>query len=117
MDKSIPETLRKINMELKGPAFLSIFLSFLIVISFLGYKILSSPYTATKKEVNYIKSNFAPLKPSASSTNSHFIYASKQGSKYYYYNCKSTIKEGNKIYFDSDASALKAGYTLAKACQ
>lgn len=117
MDKSITETLRKINMELRGANFLSIFLSLILLTTFTGYKIFTSSQIRETQEMSYIKSNFISQNSNQNTKNSHFIYASIRGKKYYYYNCKSTIKEANKIYFDSDAAALKAGYTLAAACK
>ena len=45
------------------------------------------------------------------------IVASKNGSTYYFPWCSNSIKEENKIYFQSDDEATKAGYRLAKNCQ
>ncbi len=114
MDKSITETLRKINMELRGANFLSIFLSLILLSAFIAYKIFTSSYITEAKEMNYIKSDFISQNKTKKI---HFIYASIRGKKYYYYNCKSTIKEANKIYFKDDNQALKAGYTLSKTCK
>jgi hypothetical protein len=44
-------------------------------------------------------------------------YASRNGSRYYFEWCSSQIKESNKIFFDSESAAEKAGYTLASGCQ
>lgn len=47
------------------------------------------------------------------------IVASSGGKKYYYVWCKgvANLKESKKIYFDSEALAQKAGYTLAASCK
>jgi hypothetical protein len=45
------------------------------------------------------------------------VYASRNGSRYYFEWCSSQIKESNKIFFDSESAAEKAGYTLASGCQ
>lgn len=44
------------------------------------------------------------------------IAASKQGRAYYFPWCSNAIKEENKIYFDREEEAKKAGYQLAKNC-
>lgn len=115
MQKSITETLKKINTELSGSAFLSILLTFISLNLFLGYKIVSSEYFLDKNELQYQNSSFSESQDT--NINKHFIYASKRGTKYYYWNCKASIKEANKIYFETDASAQKAGYTLSKTCK
>jgi hypothetical protein len=48
-----------------------------------------------------------------------YITASKNGTKYYYQNCSgvSRIKVENRIYFESEDEAQKAGYALANNCQ
>jgi methylphosphotriester-DNA--protein-cysteine methyltransferase len=51
------------------------------------------------------------------SKNNGFIYASKKGKKYYFYNCKSSIKEENKIYFNTEDEAKESGRTLASGCK
>lgn len=46
------------------------------------------------------------------------VVVSKNGSKWHYLWCPGAkqIKEENKIYFDSEAEAVSAGYTLAANC-
>src|SRR5262245_12530579 len=41
------------------------------------------------------------------------VFASSQGTRYYYSDCRNTISEKNKISFASSAMAEAAGYTLA----
>ena len=112
MWKSITETLKKINIELKGPSFLSIILSLLIINIFVGYKVYSSQFSFENESLIYGFSNTLAQNPK-----DKFIYASKRGTKYYYFNCKSSIKEENKIYFNTEESAISAGYSLAKTCK
>lgn len=47
------------------------------------------------------------------------IVASRKGSKYHYPWCSGakTMKESNKIWFDSEAEARVSGYTPAKNCK
>lgn len=45
------------------------------------------------------------------------VYASKNGSAYYFPWCKNAIKEENKMTFSSEREAQNAGYTLAKNCE
>ncbi len=44
------------------------------------------------------------------------VFASKNGSRYYFEWCSSQVKESNKVYFDSEDLAEGAGYTLASGC-
>lgn len=116
MGESISKTWKKINIELKGKPFLSIILTLILCISYLSYKIINSPDLFIAKAFNYQASNIS-IETLKKANSVRFIYASRRGTKYYFYNCKSSIKEANKIYFDSEEEAQKAGYTLAKACQ
>ena len=115
MDKSITETLKKINIELKGSGFLSIILSLTFIISFINFKSFKAYKAAPNKAFSYMPSKIS--KEAFRSESKQYIYASKRGTKYYYFNCKSTIKEENKIFFESEEMAERAGYSLAKACQ
>ncbi|MDR3519941.1 MAG: hypothetical protein P4L63_03610 [Candidatus Pacebacteria bacterium] len=56
------------------------------------------------------------LTPGTSSAKPFF--ASSKGKKYYTANCSAgkTIKPANLIYFDTEAAAQKAGYTLSSSC-
>lgn len=59
----------------------------------------------------------APATPQAPLTAGAYV-ASKSGSKYYPQGCSaaSRIKEANKVYFDTAASAEAAGYQPAANC-
>jgi hypothetical protein len=116
MWKSITETLKKINTELKGGAFLSIILTLILLSLFVGYKILAADYPEQKDNLVYQVADIQNS-PFSFSDKSHFIYASSRGTKYYYFNCKSSIKEANKIYFETDVAAISAGYSLSKTCK
>ncbi len=54
-----------------------------------------------------------------STKTSQNYFASKNGHKYYPSGCSAgkTIKDGNKIYFNSPAEAEKAGYELSSSCK
>lgn len=117
MFRSITETLKKINIELKGGAFISIISTLSILSLFVVYKISSSDFSANSQNIDYQTSAFLSGNVTKDENSKHFIYASKRGKKYYYYNCKSSIKEENKIYFDNDEAAQRSGYTLSKTCK
>jgi len=116
MGESISKTWKKINVELKGKPFLSIILTLILCVSYLSYKILTYPNLFSAKAFDYQASNIS-AETLKKANSIRYIYASRRGSKYYFYNCKSSIKESNKIFFDSEGQAQKAGYTLAKTCQ
>jgi len=52
-------------------------------------------------------------------SNGKNFFASKKGKKYYSVDCSAgkTIKEENKVYFNTGEEAQKAGYELSSACQ
>ncbi len=45
------------------------------------------------------------------------IFASKNGTKYYFNGCSSQVKEENKIWFTSEDEALAAGFTKSSTCK
>jgi hypothetical protein len=47
------------------------------------------------------------------------FFASSRGSKYYSISCGAgkTIKEENRVYFNTSTEAEKAGYTLSSSCK
>ncbi len=51
-------------------------------------------------------------------TSSGNFFASTRGSKYYPVNCSAgkTIKQENRIYFNTGEEAVKAGYELSGSC-
>ncbi len=113
MGKSITETLKKINIELSGGVFYSLLISIVVLDLFMGFKIYNIYKSKNSDHLIYQKSS---ILNSSTDSNSK-IYASSKGSKYYFPNCKSSIKEENKIYFNSEIEAENAGYSLAKTCK
>lgn len=67
--------------------------------------------------------NFLKINPNLDRTNnintSKSFFASKRGKKYYPIGCSAgkSIKQNNKIFFDSKEKAEKAGYTLSNSCR
>lgn len=63
------------------------------------------------------------IKTSSATQNSNSagktFFASNRGSKYYSIGCSAgkTIKQENKIYFDTKEAAERAGYTLSSSCR
>ena len=110
----ITEKLKKINKFLKGATFLSLSLSFLVLILFLSYKIFFLNFSK-KNNFFYQESKFNYNKEELKKKD-YFVYASKKGKKYYFYNCKSSIKEENRIYFKTEQEVKNLGYILAKTC-
>lgn len=115
MGKSITETLKKINIELSGGVFYSVLISLAILDIYMGFKIYSNYKSKNADHLVYQKQTIYNSL-STYSQNVSRIYASSKGSKYYLANCKSSIKEENKIYFDTEADAQNAGYSLSKSC-
>ncbi|MCE9585185.1 hypothetical protein K8Q94_00990 [Candidatus Nomurabacteria bacterium] len=60
----------------------------------------------------------APKTTSNTSQNSGNYFASKKGHKYYSAGCSAgkSLKEENKIYFETSLQAESAGYTLSSSC-
>ena len=115
MSRSITETFKKINIELSGEAFYSILISLAILDLFIGYKIYSTNKILNNKDNLIYQKSEISNKNQKLKSNFNF-YASSKGSKYYFSNCKSSIKQENKIYFDSEDEAKNAGYSLSKSC-
>jgi DNA/RNA endonuclease YhcR with UshA esterase domain len=63
--------------------------------------------------------NESAQKSESGGTATDTIFASKNGSTYYFSSCGSSsrIKEENKIWFTDETAAQSAGYRLAKACE
>ncbi|MBY0376736.1 metal-binding protein, partial [Patescibacteria group bacterium] len=49
---------------------------------------------------------------------SNIFFASNRGNKYYPLSCSAgkTIKQENRVFFDSASAAESAGYTLSSSC-
>ncbi len=62
--------------------------------------------------------NSSNLQNSKKSISGNF-FASSRGTKYYSISCSAgkTIKEENRIYFDTSTEAQNAGYELSSACK
>lgn len=116
MGKSITETLKKINIELSGGVLYSILVSLVVLDVFIGFKIYSNYKSKSSDHLAYQKQSIYNS-PDSVNRDLSKIYASSKGSKYYLANCKSSIKEENKIYFNTEAEAQNAGYQLSKSCQ
>ena len=116
MGKSITETLKKINIEISGGVLYSILISLVVLDIFICIKISSAN---TLKSRDYLFYQKGQIENNNKDTNGdkYKIYASSKGSKYYLANCKSNIKEENKIYFDTEIEAQNAGYSLSKSCR
>jgi len=64
------------------------------------------------------KSNNAGIPPVSNSVSKPF-FASSRGSKYYPKTCSAgkSIKQANRVYFDTKSEAEKAGYTMSASCK
>lgn len=116
MPKSITETFQKINIDLAGKPFFSILATLLILIVFMAIQITLAVKSSSQGESTFIESQYH-YNPQSEGVKFNYIYASSRGSKYYFYNCKASIKEENKIFFETELAAKSQGYSLAKACQ
>lgn len=114
---SFKYTLEKININLAGKPILSISITLIFIILFIFLKINSLERAYTNSNLIFTKSDYKYSKNNKENNKLHYIYASSRGTKYYFYNCKSSIKESNKIYFETELEAIQAGYSLAKACK
>jgi len=119
---SLTETLKKINQEISKTALVSISFSLLILITFLGFKIMQAENLNQNLKINYIKkqslNSYEVLNATGHNlSEKFFIYASRRGKKYYFYNCKSSIKEENRIYFQTEQDAKDSGYILSQSCK
>lgn len=72
--------------------------------------LLSTPKTASKS---------TPSGTISQPTGSKNFFASSRGTKYYPVGCTAgkTLKQENRIYFETRESAEKAGYVLSSSCR
>ncbi len=117
------------GLKLKGDFFVVILIVLVGLISF-GLGKLSalektSAVVGTHNEINTVatalESSNLPIKsvstPKAIVENSEgMVFASKSGTRYYYPDCSSRVKEENKIWFNSIEEAEATGRTLASGC-
>ncbi len=75
----------------------------------------------TGQEANVIESisENTPISENFQKTNLKNYFASNRGTKYYSLSCSAgkTIKEENRIYFNTSTEAQAAGYELSSACR
>lgn len=72
------------------------------------------------KSENIISFESFQKKPENDEINSQdLVFASKNGTKYYFKNCSglSRIKQENLISFDSEKEAIESGFEKAKTCK
>ncbi len=72
------------------------------------------------QEANIIKSTENSLNSlNTESSNFKNFFASNRGTKYYSLGCSGgkTIKEENRVYFDTTKDAESAGYVLSSTCK
>ncbi len=81
-----------------------------------GIKVEYSGQEATV--IDFLGQNSSNLKNSEKSISGNF-FASNRGTKYYSISCGAgkTIKEENRIYFNTSTEAQSAGYELSNACK
>jgi len=99
--------------------FIAILLCLIGIISFiLGRYSVLQPSFATQAIENQAGVVFIDKPGFAEAVDATRVVASKGGTKYHLLTCSgaSTIKETNKIYFDSIEQAKAAGYTPAANC-
>ncbi|MFA6297102.1 MAG: hypothetical protein WC629_00910 [Candidatus Paceibacterota bacterium] len=93
-----------------------------------GVVVISAGWWTVSNSKNAVQENSPVVKEqgiitdnasSSVGTSSGKYVASKNGSKYFPEGCNGSksIKEGNKIYFNTPEEAQKAGYELAKNCK
>ena len=92
-----------------------------VVIISAGWWTVSASKRVVQESGQVVKEQGIVVENTSSSTagGSGRYIASKNGSKYFPEDCSSskTIKEENKIFFNTPEEAQKAGYELAKNCK
>lgn len=77
-------------------------------------------YAITSKRfpIKYEKQAFEiPNKDASGMGEGMLFMASRTGQKYYPIDCKTNIKDENKIYFSSEIEAQKAGFERSATCR
>ena len=75
------------------------------------------PGSLSGSPLNALKS--PKIEPTIENTGKQTFFASSRGSKYYPINCEAgkSIKQENRIYFDTEAEAQSAGYERSASCR
>lgn len=80
-----------------------------------SFTIRQSTQDSVPLQANTITAVMPQNTPSPVQTTKAYV-ASKAGKNYYRIDCKNRIKEENKIYFQTEIDAKKAGYTPSATC-
>lgn len=121
MDVSIHDILTKIKGQGRGRAGeTALIIGLFIVANIVSYIIGSSTSTSIETSPVIIASNVKSYDEAISSVNLNtgIVFASKNGTKFYYDNCSGgkSIKSENRIWFETVEEAQAAGYTIATNC-
>ena len=83
-----------------------------------GLKIEYRDQSASGITTTEFNQNTPLIKKESINTTGKNFFASSRGTKYYPLGCSAgkTIKQENRIYFDTADEAEKAGYTLSTSC-
>ncbi len=115
---SIPEYLQKIKPEL--PDILTVSCIVLICTAAMGlYRIQAQIVQSGEVQVVQATSTAITRIANAEVGDGRPVYASKNGTKYYYSTCAGIkrIKESNLVTFASAGLAISEGYGLANGCK
>lgn|SRR3989344_5633185 len=133
---SINDQLQKIKQFLSGDKGKAFYITLLIIMvsgsSFglgrLSKTLVSMEPVRIEYEAQSLVANATQIGPkaglpaetsaSAGDSATGLFVASRRGKKYYPIKCSaaSTLKEDNKIFFNTEAEAQSAGYTISSSC-
>lgn len=110
----------------KGKDILTIIIVILVGLGSFGIGRLSKENSSSGIKITYPNQEATAIKAfdsvqsttNTSQKGSKGYFASKRGNKYYPIDCSSgkTIKEENRVYFNSSIEAEKGGYQLSSSC-
>ncbi len=118
MGNSIQDYLKKINSRLTLLDCVSLLITCLLLLGFLGYLYLQKE----KNSIPVIYRAYSGEKSdnkNVNTTEEYRPFASKYGKTYTFSWCSGSgvISEKNKLYFETESEAQKSGRTLSKLCK
>ncbi len=108
----IQENIKKINRQITFTDMVPFCVTLILIICFSFY--INKENTGTMMDITYKENNVEKTTIDHST-----IFASINGTTYTYSWCQGAnkIKEGNKIFFIDDQSAINSGRRLSKLCE
>jgi hypothetical protein len=112
------EKIKRFLEGKQGKDILTVLIVVLVGLGSFGLGRLSKNVVSEGLKIEYTEGSLEASIAEATTTKKNF-FASKRGSKYYSLGCSGgkTIKQENRVFFNTKEEAEKAGYELSVSCK